>query len=117
MRACNYGASCCRAVWSTSKVAISCQSRCCCSLSLFFFFQAEDGIRDYKVTGVQTCALPIWHVLDARTVAAIRRLPRRPATRVRLRILDAAAFSGPRDAKNGPPVHGDLSPADRKSVV
>src|SRR5256885_6483036 len=26
---------------------------------LFFFFQAEDGIRDYKVTGVQTCALPI----------------------------------------------------------
>src|ERR1022692_395227 len=30
-----------------------------------FFFQAEDGIRDYKVTGVQTCALPIclwWHV-------------------------------------------------------
>src|SRR5688500_19873232 len=25
-----------------------------------FFFQAEDGIRDYKVTGVQTCALPIW---------------------------------------------------------
>src|SRR3989454_1512444 len=28
----------------------------CC---FFFFFQAEDGIRDYKVTGVQTCALPI----------------------------------------------------------
>src|ERR1022692_5155769 len=26
---------------------------------LSFFFQAEDGIRDYKVTGVQTCALPI----------------------------------------------------------
>src|SRR5256885_11898454 len=25
-----------------------------------FFFQAEDGIRDYKVTGVQTCALPIY---------------------------------------------------------
>src|SRR3954462_10670812 len=24
-----------------------------------FFFQAEDGIRDYRVTGVQTCALPI----------------------------------------------------------
>src|SRR5256885_6339522 len=29
------------------------------SLFVFFFFQAEDGIRDYKVTGVQTCALPI----------------------------------------------------------
>src|SRR5258707_3994336 len=28
-------------------------------VSLFFFFQAEDGIRDIGVTGVQTCALPI----------------------------------------------------------
>ena len=27
-----------------------------------FFFQAEDGIRDYDVTGVQTCALPILEV-------------------------------------------------------
>src|SRR2546429_8707972 len=27
----------------------------------FFFFQAEDGIRDVAVTGVQTCALPISH--------------------------------------------------------
>ena len=27
-----------------------------------FFFQAEDGIGDYDVTGVQTCALPIYHV-------------------------------------------------------
>src|SRR2546426_5189654 len=30
----------------------------------FFFFQAEDGIRDYKVTGVQTCALPISLILE-----------------------------------------------------
>src|SRR2546427_6875627 len=29
-------------------------------LTFFFFFQAEDGIRDLTVTGVQTCALPIW---------------------------------------------------------
>src|SRR5437016_11619165 len=27
---------------------------------IFFFFQAEDGIRDWSVNGVQTCALPIW---------------------------------------------------------
>ena len=27
---------------------------------IFFFFQAEDGIRDTSVTGVQTCALPIF---------------------------------------------------------
>src|SRR3989454_10238992 len=31
-------------------------------LCFFFFFQAEDGIRDYKVTGVQTCALPIYRL-------------------------------------------------------
>src|SRR5687768_18481634 len=30
-----------------------------CSIFFFFFFQAEDGIRDVAVTGVQTCALPI----------------------------------------------------------
>src|SRR5690606_39437244 len=30
---------------------------------LFFFFQAEDGIRDFHVTGVQTCALPILKTL------------------------------------------------------
>ena len=30
---------------------------------LFFFFQAEDGIRDRNVTGVQTCALPIYKTI------------------------------------------------------
>src|SRR6266700_3514945 len=34
-------------------------------LFFFFFFQAEDGIRDFHVTGVQTCALPISNVLDS----------------------------------------------------
>src|SRR5690554_7059065 len=33
--------------------------RCVVVLCFFFFFQAEDGIRDADVTGVQTCALPI----------------------------------------------------------
>src|SRR5690348_17905547 len=32
---------------------------CASSISSSFFFQAEDGIRDGRVTGVQTCALPI----------------------------------------------------------
>src|SRR5256885_695335 len=35
-------------------------SKGCGDVRTFFFFQAEDGIRDYKVTGVQTCALPIF---------------------------------------------------------
>src|SRR5690606_40661404 len=33
---------------------------CTFTLGIFFFFQAEDGIRDFHVTGVQTCALPIY---------------------------------------------------------
>src|SRR5205809_5138870 len=33
---------------------------CSCMCLFFFFFQAEDGIRDVAVTGVQTCALPIY---------------------------------------------------------
>src|SRR5699024_11670174 len=49
--------------------------------SLFlFFFQAEDGIRDRNVTGVQTCALPIWlsvpsndHLLTKTLIAATDR--------------------------------------------
>src|SRR5207253_6144452 len=36
-------------------------------LFFFFFFQAEDGIRDGHVTGVQTCALPIWPFTTATT--------------------------------------------------
>src|SRR5258706_8645668 len=34
----------------------------------FFFFQAEDGIRDWSVTGVQTCALPIFTYSKTETV-------------------------------------------------
>src|SRR2546429_2633607 len=41
-------------------------------LGLFFFFQAEDGIRDVAVTGVQTCALPIFHG-DGLTVDGVDR--------------------------------------------
>src|SRR5256884_1203498 len=39
----------------------------------FFFFQAEDGIRDVAVTGVQTCALPICTELWAMSRSAIHR--------------------------------------------
>src|SRR3712207_7116766 len=49
----------------------------------FFFFQAEDGIRDIGVTGVQTCALPI---LPLHVPAPVRR-PRRLSL---LAVLDEA---------------------------
>src|SRR5438093_6277659 len=71
----------------------------------FFFFQAEDGIRDWSVTGVQTCALPISpspavvreavpaYGTDAfgaaRRAQLERDLARSPAER--LRIAEAAA--------------------------
>src|SRR2546430_16141365 len=41
-------------------------------LCFVFFFQAEDGIRDLTVTGVQTCALPIWLTGDVRPQVAVK---------------------------------------------
>src|SRR5882757_5139473 len=49
------------------------------SKPLFFFFQAEDGIRDIGVTGVQTCALPICRGRRARPALRSRRRDRRRA--------------------------------------
>src|SRR5206468_9883859 len=40
---------------------------------ILFFFQAEDGIRDLIVTGVQTCALPIYNMPDAALDATERQ--------------------------------------------
>src|SRR5205807_5115818 len=49
-----------------------------------FFFQAEDGIRDYKVTGVQTCALPIYNFRGDTFVAP--GSSRVPAEKIRLQV-------------------------------
>src|SRR5699024_9390616 len=50
---------------------------------VFFFFQAEDGIRDRNVTGVQTCALPISEAAEGpshgREVRVLQRRGRGPA--------------------------------------
>src|SRR5260370_30344386 len=46
------------------------------AVGLFFFFQAEDGIRDSSVTGVQTCALPI-SGLDPRSAMEAESQPDR----------------------------------------
>src|SRR5205807_6253207 len=56
----------------------------------FFFFQAEDGIRDYKVTGVQTCALPIyWFTRRERSRANTLLILGNPLT-----MLWASVLSG-----------------------
>src|SRR2546430_11907435 len=43
-------------------------------MSVYFFFQAEDGIRDLTVTGVQTCALPISTKLSLEVVQSLAAL-------------------------------------------
>src|SRR5256885_4554497 len=43
-----------------------------------FFFQAEDGIRDYKVTGVQTCALPICALTPDEAQSVLAKIKENP---------------------------------------
>src|SRR2546430_9252925 len=87
-------------------------------VEFFFFFQAEDGIRDLTVTGVQTCALPIWapggfevaralgrDLADPRPTPGIRR-----RTRSRSRSTPILRRRGERTTP-----HADRP--DRKSVV
>src|SRR5690349_22958253 len=65
----------------------------------FFFFQAEDGIRDLYVTGVQTCALPICdlqrvaHDEDHRLATADRRAPE-GQQQARARVLPDPGAAG-----------------------
>src|SRR5437868_15183077 len=61
---------------------------------IIFFFQAEDGIRDRNVTGVQTCALPILHAhpLEVRNIADEIRARGRQH-RVRVHALESVSAS------------------------
>src|SRR5690606_40961639 len=78
-----------------------------------FFFQAEDGIRDFHVTGVQTCALPIssrWEAL-AEAAGKFRPRPRagpgKPAAKP-----TATLATGPRPmSRAGPRSQTGLAPA------
>src|SRR5205823_9055527 len=79
----------------------------------FFFFQAEDGIRDKLVTGVQTCALPIFGLSLALLFARFDRRIREPEDLVAIyghplmgvvpesAVLSRLATTGPRSAKRG----------------
>src|SRR2546422_6863529 len=67
-------------------------------MSIFvFFFQAEDGIRDVAVTGVQTCALPIYLGHDGETEG-------------RGAVASQHPDDGPRHGRRAPPLRGGSGP-------
>src|SRR5256884_5267334 len=91
-----------------------------------FFFQAEDGIRDVAVTGVQTCALPIFETSgrsEKTTCVSSTARPRRfvlgvSSRRVRLRVGKYRAELLPRaETRNAPrAVEAARGDQDRKST-
>src|SRR5438034_4217808 len=82
---------------------------CYSSRILYFFYQAEDGIRDHCVTGVQTCALPI---------SVLRLANREPIHLLlyRARIGKASDIRKPRTVL-AVPKEASFHFEDRKSVV
>src|SRR5689334_23898572 len=91
-----------------------------------FFFQAEDGIREGTVTGVQTCALPILlevqlvnavapFVLNARLRELMRRTPGREKHIVNVSAMEGQFYRNFKTTKH--PHTNMAKAADRKSVV
>ena len=99
------------------------------TLLSYFFFQAEDGIRDTSVTGVQTCALPIssvaagtlQHLSDAVAIVLIGvyglTLLFSMKTHTYLYDAGTADFADSDEAIAIAATPNDSPPADRKSVV
>src|SRR5256885_6256144 len=88
----------------------------------WFFCQAEDGIRDYKVTGVQTCALPICRCRSDFVVQqsrAAQPLVEEPAEARAIRSFRRGAHRAFIDVLEGPAivVVVQKTDEDRKSVV
>ncbi len=73
-------------------------------MALSFFFQAEDGIRDYDVTGVQTCALPICKGDEAAAEAVLASVPEG--------LADEAFVEGPSYYRRLRMYRGELAPED-----
>src|SRR2546426_3671939 len=89
--------------------------------SFFFFFQAEDGIRDYKVTGVQTCALPISLLIGVHVGFGgwlLDQAAHYPLTFVPLPWLVWAAFRfGPREAATAAVLTSEIGRASCRERV
>src|SRR5690625_6486880 len=97
----------------------------CAIRVFFFFFQAEDGIRDGHVTGVQTCALPISSTCVAWATTESDREPSsgdgcRPRPQLLLpqqgapSFRDGRATGDPGGRRGGDPAEGPSGPAVRR---
>src|SRR3712207_8773733 len=76
---------------------------CVTTVRIRFFFQAEDGIRDIGVTGVQTCALPIFFAKEDATLVEVNPLAKAPdgtvlALDAKVTLDENAAFRQPEHA-------------------
>src|SRR5207249_6368167 len=81
-----------------------------------FFFQAEDGIRDRNVTGVQTCALPIWRLVRMLVAAVLPAERHEPQTeRVERGQERGADAEGPEQVEAG--VQGARIEGDRQDLA
>src|SRR5256885_11433671 len=101
------------AQWNTPRSVRRCRSHS-------FFFQAEDGIRDYKVTGVQTCALPIYRALGKGVEAGFHGHHREDQGRVHLGPLAGLVGLGDQRAerlRRDAVLLAEPVGEDRKSVV
>src|SRR2546430_9017512 len=88
------------------------------ALLVLFFFQAEDGIRDLTVTGVQTCALPICNLrLPRTTTGAARALLQARAHAIDLGVVQRSDGAHYFAVVAGTGFDAQLMAGDRKSVV
>src|SRR5438270_1328100 len=91
------------------------------ALSVFFFFQAEDGIRGLTVTGVQTCALPICIIVapPALTLAVARAVKAGGATMMRAGVWKprTSPFSFPGLGSEGLAIVGEAKAETGLPVV
>src|SRR5258707_6980627 len=85
-------------------------------IDLFFFFQAEDGIRDIGVTGVQTCALPIY-AKRHRCYAVFTRHERELEREKHQRVPDPHRMASHSLVEQAGRMVGRSAEGDRKSVV
>src|SRR2546429_2695855 len=87
------------------------------ALARSFFFQAEDGIRDVAVTGVQTCALPILEAFDKTAKLLGLPYPGGPQLAELAAHGTAGALSFPRPMLDRAGLEFSFSGLDRKSGV